>query len=86
MLEVPGQEILARDKVSLRVNLLAEYRVTDPATAATRSLLNTAKLMEDNPTLIRLKELETLERLTEKVSTVNVHVGFDGLLSKLLPS
>lgn len=181
MVEVPGQEILTRDKVSIRVNILAEYRVTsaalaatgaknyvetmhrllqlavrstlgkrsldevladkvdiDPAaaesvrremlalgvevatialkdiilpgeirnilnqvvaaekqaqanlirrreeTAATRSLLNTAKLMEDNPTLLRLKELETLERLTEKVGTVNVHGGFDGLLSKLL--
>ncbi|MFN9894684.1 MAG: slipin family protein, partial [Acidobacteriota bacterium] len=35
MLEVPGQEILTRDKVSIRVNILAEYRVTDPATAAT---------------------------------------------------
>ena len=32
-------------------------------TAATRSLLNTAKLMEDNPLLIRLKELETLEKV-----------------------
>jgi len=31
-------------------------------TAATRSLLNTARLMDDNPTLLRLKELETLER------------------------
>lgn len=30
-------------------------------TAATRSLLNTARLMDDNPTLLRLKELETLE-------------------------
>lgn len=182
MVEVPGQEILTRDKVSIRVNILAEYRVIDAAlaatgaknyvetmhrllqlavrstlgkrtldevladkvdieptaaeavrgemlglgvevtvialkdiilpgeirnilsqvvaaekqaqanlirrreeTVATRSLLNTAKLMEDNPTLIRLKELETLERLTEKVGTVNVHGGFDGLLSKLLP-
>ena len=27
-------------------------------TAATRALLNTAKLMEDNPLLVRLKELE----------------------------
>ena len=36
-------------------------------TAATRSLLNTAKLMEDSPVLMRLKELETLEKLTEKV-------------------
>ena len=30
-------------------------------TAATRSLLNTARLMDDNPTLMRLKELEVLE-------------------------
>jgi regulator of protease activity HflC (stomatin/prohibitin superfamily) len=30
-------------------------------TAATRSLLNTAKLMENNPLLLRLKELEALE-------------------------
>ena len=31
--------------------------------AATRSLLNTARLMEASPILIRLKELETLEKL-----------------------
>ena len=35
-------------------------------TAATRSLLNTARLMEDNPLLLRLKELEALEKLVEK--------------------
>ena len=35
-------------------------------TAATRSLLNTARLMEESPILIRLKALETLEKLTEK--------------------
>lgn len=29
-------------------------------TAATRSLLNTAKVMEDNPVALRMKELETL--------------------------
>jgi len=34
-------------------------------TAATRSLLNTARLMDENPTLLRLKELETLEKVTE---------------------
>jgi regulator of protease activity HflC (stomatin/prohibitin superfamily) len=38
-------------------------------TAATRSLLNTARLMEENRTLLRLKELETLEKVTEKIST-----------------
>jgi hypothetical protein len=36
-------------------------------TASTRSLLNTSKLLEKNPILMRLKELETLENLIEKV-------------------
>lgn len=44
-------------------------------TAATRSLLNTAKLMEDNPLLLRLKELEALERLVEKVNRIDLHAG-----------
>ncbi|MBS0409603.1 MAG: slipin family protein [Proteobacteria bacterium] len=44
-------------------------------TAATRSLLNTARLMEDNPLLLRLKELEALERLVEKVGKIDLHAG-----------
>lgn len=44
-------------------------------TAATRSLLNTARLMEDNPLLLRLKELEALERLVEKVNRIDLHAG-----------
>ena len=53
-------------------------------TAATRSLLNTARLMEENPLLVRLKELETLEKLSEKVERISVAGGFDGLLHNLL--
>ncbi len=34
--EVSGQELLTRDKVSLRVNLAASYRVTDAVAAKTR--------------------------------------------------
>ncbi|MEO8025206.1 MAG: slipin family protein [Bryobacteraceae bacterium] len=180
-LEVPGQEILTKDKVSLRVNILAEFQVIDAVkakqlvkdaneqlyralqlsvrqtlgrktleeiladktdvdesvtvavraemeiigvrvgsiaikdiilpgemrdilnqvvsaekqaqanlirrreeTAATRSLLNTAKLMEDNPILVRLKELETLEKLVEKVDRLTVNNGFEGLLENLV--
>ena len=49
-------------------------------TAATRSLLNTAKLMDDNPTLLRLKELEMLEKVTEKVDRLTVFGGLDGIL------
>ena len=57
-------------------------------TAATRSLLNTARLMEENPLLLRLKELESLERLVEKVGRIDLHAGdgqgFDALLTKLV--
>ncbi len=53
-------------------------------TAATRSLLNTAKLMEDSPTLMRLKELETLEKLTEQIQTLHVYSGFNQLLTELV--
>ena len=57
-------------------------------TAATRSLLNTARLMEDNPLLFRLKELEALEKLVEKVGRIDLHTGagaggFDALLQGL---
>jgi regulator of protease activity HflC (stomatin/prohibitin superfamily) len=54
-------------------------------TAATRSLLNTARLMEENPLLLRLKELE---RLVEKVGRIDLHAGdgqgLDALLTRLV--
>ncbi|MFQ5644031.1 MAG: slipin family protein [Thiogranum sp.] len=180
-MEVQGQEILTRDKVTLRVNLAAQYQITDPVrarselvnftdylyrevqfalrqavsartldtllgnkgeldqaiyavvsqkvnafgidvrsvgvkdvilpgdmkdilnrvvetekaaqanvirrreeTAATRSLLNTARLMDQNPTLLRLKELEVLEKVTEKVDRLTVFGGLDGVLKDIV--
>lgn len=180
-LEVSGQELLTRDKVSLRVNLSATIRVTDPVAArtkvakvidylyrelqfglrrsvgmktldelladkaamdgeifayvagrvlalgvellgvgvkdlilpgemkeilnsvvqaekaaqanvirrreeanATRSLLNTARLIEESPTLLRLKELEALEKVTEKIDKLTVFGGLDGVLKQLV--
>jgi regulator of protease activity HflC (stomatin/prohibitin superfamily) len=53
-------------------------------TAATRSLLNTAKVMEDNPVALRLKELETLEKVTEKIDKIHVYGGPDGVLKDLV--
>ena len=179
--EVSGQEMLTRDKVSLRVNLAASYRVTDPVVARTkvakyaeylyrelqfglrksvasktldellgdkaslegdifayvrgrvaelgvemlgvgvkdvilpgemkeilngvvqaeksaqanvirrreeanamRSALNTAKLIEESPTLMRLKELEVLEKVTEKIDKLTVFGGLDGVLNQLV--
>ena len=53
-------------------------------TAATRSLLNTAKLMSDNPVLVRLKELEALEKVTAKVDRITVFGGMDGVMKDLV--
>lgn len=180
-MEVSGQELLTRDKVSLRVNLAASVRVTDPVAArtqvarysdyvyrelqyglrkavaaktldellgdkatldaeifgyvrgrvealgievlgvgvkdvilpgemreilngvvqaeklaqanvirrreeanATRSLLNTAKLIEESPVLMRLKELEALEKVTEKIDRLTVFGGLDGVVKQLV--
>lgn len=37
--------------------------------------------MDDNPTLMRLKELEVLEKVTEKVDRLTVFGGLDGILN-----
>ncbi len=53
-------------------------------TAATRSMLNTAKVMEDNPVALRLKELEVLERIAEKIDRIQVNGGLDNILTDLI--
>ena len=50
----------------------------------TRSLLNTARLMDENPTLLRLKELETLEKVTEKIDKLTVFGGLEGVLKDVV--
>lgn len=50
--------------------------------ASTRSLLNTARLMEENKTLFKLKELEYLEKICDKVGTISLHGG-TGILEQL---
>lgn len=54
--------------------------------ASTRSLLNTAKLMDENRTLYKLKELEYLEKICEKVGeiSVNGNVGIIEQLGKMM--
>ena len=53
-------------------------------TQAMRSLHNTAKMMENNPTLLRLKELEALERVTERIDKISVYGGLEGVLNDLV--
>ncbi len=51
-------------------------------TASTRSLLNTAKLMEDNAMLWKLKEMEYVEKIAEKIGEISVS-GNGALLDQL---
>ncbi len=53
-------------------------------TQATRSLHNTAKVMEGNPVLLRLKELEVLEKVTDRIDRITVYGGLEGVLQDLV--
>ena len=53
-------------------------------TQATRSLHNTAKVMEGNPILLRLKELEALEKVAGRINTLNVYGGLNGVMNDLV--
>ena len=50
--------------------------------ASTRSLLNTARLMDENQTLFKLKEMEYLERICDKVGTISINGG-KGVMEQL---
>jgi regulator of protease activity HflC (stomatin/prohibitin superfamily) len=94
--ELGVKDVILPGEIRELVNKVVEAERTAKAnlirrqeeTAATRSLLNTAKLMEDNPLLLRLKELESIERLTEKVGRIDLHAGdgagLDALITKLV--
>ncbi len=78
MKEILGKVVEA-DKAA-QANVIRRREETN----ATRSLLNTAKVMEDNPTALRLKELEALEKVTENIGTLSVYGGLDGVLNELV--
>lgn len=50
--------------------------------ASTRSLLNTARLMDENQTLFKLKEMEYLERICDRVGSISLSGG-RGVLEQL---
>jgi hypothetical protein len=52
-------------------------------TAAMRSQVNTAKLLEGNPTLMRLRELEVLEKVATNTK-LNVVLGEKGLAERVV--
>lgn len=74
--EIMNQVLIAEKKAQANAIMRREE------TASTRSLLNTAKLMEDNAMLWKLKEMEYVEKIAEKIS--NISVGGNGKLIEQL--
>jgi SPFH domain / Band 7 family len=70
--EIMNQVLIAEKKAQANIIMRREE------TASTRSLLNTAKLMEDNPMLFKLKEMEYVEKIAEKIN--NISVSGNGML------
>ncbi|MEN6365920.1 MAG: slipin family protein [Thermoguttaceae bacterium] len=66
-------------KKAAEANLIARREET----AAMRSQVNTAKLLEGNPTLMRLRELEVLEKVAAN-SKLNVLLGEKGLTERVV--
>lgn len=66
MKEIMNQVLVAEKKAQANSIMRREE------TAATRSLLNTAKLMEENEMLWKLKEMEYVEKITEKIGEITI--------------
>jgi len=67
MKEIMNKVLVAEKQAQANVIMRREE------TATTRSLLNTAKLMDENATLLKLKEMEYVERIAEKIGTISVN-------------
>jgi regulator of protease activity HflC (stomatin/prohibitin superfamily) len=65
--EIMNQVLIAEKKAQANSIMRREE------TASTRSLLNTARLMEDNQMLFKLKEMEYVEKIAEKINTISVN-------------
>jgi len=67
--DIMNQVLIAEKRAQANVIMRREE------TASTRSLLNTAKLMEDNTMLLKLKEMEYVEKIAEKIHTITLSGG-----------
>lgn len=67
--EIMNQVLIAQKKAQANIITRREE------TASTRSLLNTAKLMEDNKMLFKLKEMEYVEKIAERIDNISLSGG-----------
>ncbi len=64
--DIMNQVLIAQKQAQANVIMRREE------TASTRSLLNTAKLMEDNAMLFKLKEMEYVEKIADKIGEISL--------------
>ncbi|MGX7666518.1 slipin family protein [Flavobacterium pedocola] len=76
MKEIMNQVLVAEKKAQANSIMRREE------TAATRSLLNTAKLMEENEMLWKLKEMEYVEKIAERIGEITIS-GSGNAISQL---
>lgn len=69
MKEIMNQVLIAQKRAEANVIMRREE------TASTRSLLNTAKLMEENAMLFKLKEMEYVEKIADKINSISLSGG-----------
>ncbi len=74
--DIMNQVLVAQKKAQANVITRREE------TASTRSLLNTAKLMEENEMLYKLKEMEFVETIADKIGEITVS-GNGGMVKQL---
>jgi len=67
--EIMNQVLIAEKRAQANIITRREE------TASTRSLMNTAKLMENNEMLFKLKEMEYVEKIAEKINNISLSGG-----------
>lgn len=67
--DIMNQVLIAQKKAQANTIMRQEE------TASTRSLLNTAKLLEENTMLMKLKEMEYMEKIADKIGEITVNGG-----------
>jgi len=83
---LPGEmKLLLNRVIEAEKEAAANVILRREEAAATRLLANTARIMSEQPVLMRLRELETLKEMAQHIDEVRVVLGSDGL-DKLLPA
>jgi regulator of protease activity HflC (stomatin/prohibitin superfamily) len=82
---LPGEmKALLNRVIEAEKEALANVILRREEAAATRNMAQAAKVIAENPVLMRLKELEALREVAGKIGPVELHLGQD-TLTRLLP-